>query len=339
MRVFLPIAASLALAMSACHKAPYTSGAKPLPVVSVRVETIEVKPHPVTEEVIGTVRAKIRAAVEAKVSGRITRMAVDLGQPVSEGDLIAEIDAQEIKARLDQAVATREQAGQDLKRYTVLLEKQVAAKQEFDAAQARFRVADAAVKEAQAMLGYVEVRAPFAGVISRRLADAGDFASPGKPLVEIENPEVLRFEADVPEALIDRVRRGEDLSVRIPSIDGEIKGQVAEIAPSADPNSRTFLVRIDLPTVPGLRAGQFGRAAIPVGDALSLRVPASAVVARGQMEMVFLAENGVVRLRLVKTGKRIGDEIEVLSGVAQGERVVSEGAFGLSDDQPVSVQQ
>jgi RND family efflux transporter MFP subunit len=339
MRVFLPIAASLIFGLSACHKAPHTSGAKPPPVVTVRVETIQVKPHPVTEEVIGTVRAKIRAAVEAKVSGRITRMAVDLGRPVSEGDLIAEIDAQEIKARLDQAVATREQAGQDLKRYTVLLEKQVAAKQEFDAAQARFRVADAAVKEAQAMLGYVEVRAPFAGVISRRLSDAGDFASPGKPLVEIENPEVLRFEADVPEALIEKIRRGEDLAVRIPSMDGEIKGQVAEIAPSADSSSRTFLVRIDLPSVSGLRAGQFGRAAIPVGDALSLRVASSAVVVRGQMEMVFLAENGTARLRLVKTGKRIGDEIEVLSGVAQGERVVSEGASGLSDDQPVSVLQ
>lgn len=339
MRVFSLLAASVALGLSSCSKEPHISGAKSPPVVTVRVETIEAKPHPVTEEVIGTVRAKIRAAVEAKVSGRITRMAVDLGQPVREGDLIAEIDAQEIKARLDQALATREQAGQDLKRYTVLLEKQVAAKQEFDAARARFRVADAAVKEAQAMLGYVEVRAPFAGVISRRLADAGDFASPGKPLVEIENPEVLRFEADVPEALIDRIRRGEDLAVRIPSIDSEIKGQAAEIAPSADPNSRTFLVRIDLPTVPGLRAGQFGRAAIPVGDALSLRVPASALVVHGQLEMVFLAENGTARLRLVKTGKRFGDEIEVLSGLAQGELFVSEGASGLSDDQSVSVLQ
>jgi RND family efflux transporter MFP subunit len=339
MRVFLPIAASLILSLSACHKTPDSSGAKIPPVVTIRVETIEAKPHPVTEEVIGTVRAKIRAAVEAKVSGRITRMAVDLGQPVKEGDLIAEIDAQEIKARLEQALATREQAGQDLKRYTVLLEKQVAAKQEFDAAQARFRVADAAVKEAQAMLGYVEVRAPFAGVISRRLADAGDFAASSKPLVEIENSEVLRFEADVPEALIEKIRRGEDFSVRIPSINGEIKGKVAEIAPSADPNSRTFLVRIDLPHIPGLRGGQFGRAAIPVGNALSLRVPASAVVVRGQMEMVFLAEDGVARLRLVKTGKRFGDEIEILSGVAQGERVVSEGASGLSDDQPVSLLQ
>ena len=168
MRVFFP-SPPVWFGMSACHKAPHSSGAKPPPVVTVRVETIEVKPHPVTEEVIGTVRAKIRAAVEAKVSGRITRMAVDLGQPVSEGDLIAEIDAQEIKARLDQAVATREQAGQDLKRYTVLLEKQVAAKQEFDAAQARFRVADAAVKEAQAMLG-----CGSASAIRRRdLAPAG----------------------------------------------------------------------------------------------------------------------------------------------------------------------
>jgi RND family efflux transporter MFP subunit len=337
--VFSLLVASVALSLSGCSKEPHASRAKSPPVVTVRVETIEAKPHLVTEEVIGTVRAKIRAAVEAKVSGRITRMAVDLGQPVREGDLIAEIDAQEIKARLDQALVTREQLGQDLKRYTVLLEKQVAAKQEFDVARARFRVADAAVKEAQAMLGYVEVRAPFAGVISRRLADTGDFASPGKPLVEIENPEILRFEADVPEALIDRIRRGEDLAVRIPSIDSEIKGQAAEIAPSADPNSRTFLVRIDLPTVRGLRAGQFGRAAIPVGDALSLRVPASAVVVHGQLEMVFLAENGTARLRLVKTGKRFGDEIEVLSGLAQGERFVSEGASGLSDDQSVSVLQ
>ena len=127
--------------------------------------------------------------------------------------------------------------------------------------------------------------------------------------------------------------------MRIPSIDSEIKGQAAEIAPSADPNCRTFLVRIDLPTVPGLRAGQFGRAAIPVGDALSLRVPASALVVHGQLEMVFLAENGTARLRLVKTGKRFGDEIEVLSGLAQGERFVSKGASGLSDDQSVRVLQ
>ena len=96
-------------------------------------------------------------------------------------------------------------------------------------------------------------------------------------------------------------------------------------------------MRIDLPTVPGLRAGQFGRAAIPVGDALSLRVPASAVVVRGQMEMVFLAENGPFGFALSRPANDLATRSR--SCLASLERVVSEGASGLSDDQPVSVLQ
>ncbi len=329
---------ALAALLAGCHARREPSAENSPPPALVRVAIIEAKTHPVTEDVIGTVRAKIRAAVEAKVSGRIVRMDVDLGQEVKEGDLLAEIDAREVRARLDQALATREQAEQDLKRYTTLLQKQVAARQEYDAAQARFRVADAGVKEAEALLGYVEVRAPFAGVVSRRLADAGDFASPGKALVEIENPATLRFEADVPEALIANVRRGDTIAVRVPSIEMELAGTVAEIAPTADPGSRTFLVRIDLPASPALRAGQFGRAAVPVGEKLSLRAPAQALVMRGQMEIVFVVKDGAARLRLVKTGKRIGGEIEILSGIERGEEVVSADANALADGQPVKAQ-
>lgn len=327
-----------AAAFSGCDRTPHAPSATSLPPATVHVVAVESKSHPVTEEVIGTVRAKIRATVEAKVSGRITRMAVDLGQPVEEGQLVAEIDAQEVKARLDQALATREQAKQDLDRYTVLLQKQVAARQEFDAAQARFRVADAAVKEAQAMLGYVKVLAPFAGVVSRRLADTGDFAAPGKPLLEIENPDELRFEADVPEALIGSIHRGDPIALRISQSPDEIQGRVAEISPSADPGSRTFLVRIDLPADSALRSGQFGRAAIPFGEASGLRVPASAVVVRGQMEMVFVVEQSATRLRLVRTGKHFGDEVDILSGLAGGEEVVDEGAAALIDGQPAKVR-
>lgn len=328
----------VAVVFSGCHSESEPPDAESLPTAKVHVEAVEAKSHPVTEEVIGTVRAKIRATVEAKVSGRITRMAVDLGQPVEQGQLLAEIDAQEVKARLDQALATREQAKQDLDRYTVLLKKQVAARQEFDAVQARYRVADAAVKEAQAMLDYVNVRAPFAGVVSRRLADTGDFAAPGKPLLEVEDPNVLRFEADVPEALIGSVDKGDAIAVRISSLNEESDGTVSEISPSADPNSRTFLVRIDLPADPALRSGQFGRAAIPVGEVTGLRVPASAVVVRGQMEMVFVVDDGNVRLRLVKTGKRFGDEIEILSGLTGGEKVVDKDVSALIDGQPATIQ-
>jgi len=333
----LLVALSLA-PLAACHKAEPSKEAPPLPEATVRVQVIEEKSHPVVEEVVGTVRARSRAAVEAKTSGRIARMLVDLGQKVKKDDLIAEIDAQEVKAQLERAVANRDQAARDLQRYTDLLKKQVTSRQDFDNAESRFRVADAAVKEAETMKGYLQVRAPFDGVVTRRIADTGDFATPGKPLIELENPDSLRFEADVPAMLIDAVRPGQDVTVTVSSLPKPVAGRVAEIAPTADPNSRTFLVRIDLPATAGLRTGQFGRAAIPVGESISLRVPADALVVRGQMEMVFIREDGRIRLRLVKSGKTIGDEVEILSGVSRGESVVSRDAGALVDGQPAKVQ-
>jgi RND family efflux transporter MFP subunit len=155
----------------------------------------------------------------------------------------------------------------------------------------------------------------------------------------MENPDTLRLEADVPEALIGNVKLGDKLAVRIAAVPSEIEGTVAEMSPAADPNSRTYLVKLDLPGATGLRSGQFGRVAVPVGAASAIRVPASAVIQRGQMELVFVVANGHAQLRLVRTGSRIGDEIELVSGLNSGEQVVTEGVSALTDGQPVIVKQ
>ena len=126
--------------------------------------------------------------------------------------------------------------------------------------------------------------------------------------------------------------------MRVSGVSNELAGIVSEIAPSADPNSRTFLVKLDLPPAPGLRAGQFGRVAVPVGETSALRVPATAVLQRGEMELVFVVANGHAQLRIVKTGEHIGDEVELVSGVDAGEQVVAEGAANLLDGQPVTLQ-
>jgi RND family efflux transporter MFP subunit len=304
---------------------------------SVRVQTIEEKVRPVVEEVVGSVRAKSSATVEAKVSGRVSQMLVDLGQHVTKDQILAEIDALEVKAQYDRAIANRDQASRDFKRAGELLQKQVTSHQEYDAAEGRYKIAEAAVKEAETMLGYVQVKAPFDGVITRKIADVGDFAAPGKPLLQIENPENLRFEADVPEAIIEQVHTGEAVDIVITSLGSRIHGTVSEISPTADPNSRTFLARIDFPISKGLRAGQFGRALFPVGEFVSVSVPATALIQRGQMEMVFIKEQGQARLRLVKSGKRYGDEIEILSGVSKGDQVIRENAHSLVDGQPVQI--
>ena len=148
----------------------------------------------------------------------------------------------------------------------------------------------------------------------------------------------LRLEADVPEAVIGKLTLSDKLPVRISALETELAGVISEIAPAADPNSRTFLVKLDLPSTSGLRAGQFGRVAMPVGETTALRVPTSAVVQRGQMELVFMVVDGKAQLRIVKTGKRIGDELELVSGVEAGEKIVVGNAASLADGQPLTVR-
>lgn len=292
-------------------------------------------PHIASEEVAGTVRSRLHASIEAKVTGRIGKMLVAPGQRVRLGDALVQLDAQEIRAKHDQAKAVLEQSEKDLARYTQLLANKVTSQSEFDKIQSANRVAKAALAEAQTHLGYLTATAPFDGIITRKLADVGDLAAPGKPLLEMEDPAVLRFEADVPEAIIDCVRLKETLPVRVGTT--ELNGIVAEIAPTADAQSRTFLVKLDLPDSLNLRTGLFGRVAVPVSQSRVLRVPAPAVIQRGQMELAFVVVEGHARLRLVKTGKRFANEVEIVSGLSDGEWVATENVEQLVDGQPVEV--
>ncbi|MGO8838478.1 MAG: efflux RND transporter periplasmic adaptor subunit [Limisphaerales bacterium] len=309
-----------------------------LPVAEVRMQTVENKSRTMTDEVVGTVRAKLHATLEARLSGHIAEMPVALGEKIQKGQLIARLDAGEIAARLEQAEASLEEADRNWKRISALFEQQSVTRAEYDSAQARQRVAKGAADEAKAMMGYVEIVAPFDGVVAKKWADVGDLAAPGKPLVDIEDPSALQMEADVPDAIASHIQQDSRLGIRADSADSELTGIVNEIAPVADPNSRTFRVKLDLPPTAGLMPGQFARLAVPIGEASAIRVPAAAVVQRGQMELVFVVANGHAQLRIVKTGSRIGDEIELVSGLNSGEQVVTEGVSALTDGQPVTVK-
>lgn len=336
MRRAILLTVGMSLVFVACKGKQEPHAPTSLPATTVRARVVESKKRLATEDVVGTVRARLRSVIEAKVSGKVDQLPVVPGQQVKTGELLAHIDAREVQARLDQAVAVRQQAEADLKRAASLLAQKILAQSEFDSAQAKSLVAQASVTEAETLLGYTKVVAPFDGIITRKHADVGDLAAPGKPLLEMEDSQTLRLEADVPEAVVSKVSLGDKLVVRIAAIETDLEGTVSEIAPAADPVSRTFLVKLDLPTKAGLRAGQFGRVAMPIGEVPGLRVPVSSIITRGQMEIVFVAADSHATLRLVKTGKRIDDEIEIISGLRPGEKVVTEGAMDLTDGQPVS---
>jgi RND family efflux transporter MFP subunit len=331
---------TIGILATGCHQSPPKSMiAGSLPPARVKVQTAEARQRTATEDVVGTVRPKLSAVLSSKISGTISQMHASVGQFVKAGQLLVELDAREIQARLEQAAATRDQTAKDLARFKNLFDSKTVTQQEYDAALSRARVAEAAVEEAQTMLGYTRILAPFDGVVTAKRADVGDMAAPGKPLLDIEDATALRLEADVPEGLIDHIKLGDRLRVQIAASQVPQEAQVVEIAPVADPTSRTYRVKFDLPSKPGLRSGQFGRVAIPVAEVNALRVPESAVVIRGQMEMVFVDAQGKAQLRLVKTGKKLDREFEIVSGLNPGERIVVEGAQQLVDGQPLSVVQ
>lgn len=337
-RALFAVLPATLLAMSGCKPAHEAAQQVSLPTAVVKTAVAEAKPFRATEEVVGTVRSKTRAVIEARVGGRIEVLPVSAGQLVKRGDLIAQLEVREIQARLDQAKATLEQASRDLARYTELIKQNVLTKAEYDTAEARQRIAQAAVTEAEAMLGYAKVTAPFDGVITRKLSEVGDIGAPGRGIVELEDPKALRVEANVPEGLVRLIKLSDRMEVISVELSHPVEATVSELAPAADPASRTSLVKLDLPANSGLRLGQFVRVAVPVGEKTSLRLPESAVVLRGQMEMVFVATNNVAQMRLVKTGRKSGNSIEIVSGLSAGERVVVDGAQMLLDGQPLQVQ-
>ncbi|MBU6409337.1 MAG: efflux RND transporter periplasmic adaptor subunit, partial [Verrucomicrobia bacterium] len=210
---------SLVLTMTAALLAGCAAkrGAKTAPTTAAPVHIViaESKERVATEEEAGTVQAKLHAVIAAQISGRVETMLVSPGQPVTAGELLVTISAREVQAQYEQALAQRQLAASNLRRATNLLNERVLSQAEFDQAQARFRVADAAAMEARTLADYAQVRAPFTGIITRKDADQGDLATPGKALLEMEDPTALRLEANVPEDLAGNVKVGDTLNVRI----------------------------------------------------------------------------------------------------------------------------
>ena len=205
-----------------------------------------------------------------------------------------------------------------------------------DSSQAAVGQSQAGVEVARSQLPYAEIRAPFAGVVTRKLAWQGEMAGPGTPLLEVQDVHAVRLEVAVPEEQLRHLQMGQAVEVSLDALDRQVHGRVNQIVPSGDPASRTFMVKIQLENPDGrIVPGMYGRLSVSQGVRRFLAVPEESVERRGQLEGVFVVDDqDVARLRLVKTGTASPAGVEILTGLKPGERVVRQ-AQGMVDGAPV----
>lgn len=290
---------------------------------------------PALQEVTGTVRAEHQITVTSRVTANVLEIRAAAGRRIAAGEVLVLLDDRDLKQRVEQAQearrgaeATLAQARADFERDRRLHEQQVIPTYDFEHSRTNLMLAEAnlarlqhALEEAQVNLSHAVIRSPAAAVVVDRLAEPGDVATPGKPLLTMYEENRLWVEAAVPEHLLAGFRIGQARAVRIDAIGGAVPGRVAEIVPSADPLARAVTVRIRLERTGGIVPGMFGRLDVPVGQERVLTVPEEAILRAGQLAVVDVVESGHLLRRTVQLGRRIGNRYEVLSGLAEGERV------------------
>lgn len=202
----------------------------------------------------------------------------------------------------------------------------------------KIRQADEAVASAAVMKTYTELSAPFAGTVTEKQVEPGNLAAPGAPLLTVEQTGAYRLEVPAEESMLGRIRTGQSVSVAIDALNQTVQGRVSEVVPSVDSASRAFTVKIDLPGVRALRSGVFARAQFPGGQRSVIAIPEQAVIERGQVRSVLVAENGMSRGRMVTLGRKRDGAVEVLSGLSAGEQVICPVPPGLADGSKVEVR-
>ncbi|HEU5402623.1 MAG TPA: efflux RND transporter periplasmic adaptor subunit [Terriglobales bacterium] len=302
---------------------------------------------------VGTVQAAETAQLAPQIMGTVVAVHVREGDPIHAGQVLVSIDPAQSKAGLEGAQAAlaasehqfaaaqtqQKLAEETLTRYDTLFQRKSVSPQEYDevkaraqaaaaateAARAQSSQAKAAVAQAQYGFNYTSIRAPFRGVVIERRVDPGALASPGAPVMTVESTGRFRLEASVDEANLRFVHMGETVPVSLDAYPGEsLNGKVTQIVPSADPSSRTFLVKLELPSSKFVRSGLFGRAQFSRGERNAILIPGTSVVHRGALVGVFtVGQNQLAELRYVTLGNPVGDRVEVLSGLSSNEVVIS----------------
>ena len=347
--VWASLLAASGVMIAGCHGGESAATPGTVQTMQARVVESQEQQVPVSLRSTGTVHAKGTAVVSAQVMGRIQQMMVREGDSVRAGQTLLVLDDAALRSQVEQAQAgvkaalnmqaaaqtNAALAASTLNRYKQLESEKSVSPQEMDEMSRRAEGAAASLEAmcaqtdaaraqeggARTMLGYTHLVAPFAGVVTKRMADPGTMASPGVPLLQVDQAGALQLDSTVDESVIGAIHKGMKVTV---DVNGAVAtGSVAEIVPAADPSSHSFLVKIDLPSSSQTHAGMYGTANFANGTRQAVVIPRSAVVSRGSLNCVYVLDGqGIAQLRSITLGAAQGNLVEVLSGVSSGEKLV-----------------
>lgn len=333
--IALPVVAAC-LILSGCDE-PEPAVHTPVSVVSANVMTISEEAIREEYTTTGTLIADDRIDIASRIMGFIRSVEVHEGSKVKRGQLLLSIDPTEIQAQLAEAEArvTQSQARlaeaqTDLQRYQSLYDQKMVSVDRFrkaelalNLAKGEERAAQAALNRVKVQMQYANIHSPVSGVVVARHKQTGDIATPGAPLLTIENPANLVVRTFVKEQQIQHIRIGDLAQVTIEAAGLTTTGSITQIVPSADPGTHSYLVKIALADHGQARTGMFARINFAIGHTSGILIPASAVINRADLNGVYIVDqNDIAHYRLVRLGRHFNNRIEVVAGINPGDRLV-----------------
>ncbi|MFT7721434.1 MAG: efflux RND transporter periplasmic adaptor subunit [Roseateles sp.] len=347
----LALCAALLLARQPAGAADQAGAASaPRPALTVAPVQARSEHWPRTLAANGSLAAWREVQVGTEASGqRVQRVAVDVGQRVKKGQLLAQLASEGLAAELAasraallEAQAAAQDAAATAARLSGLTDavsaQQIEQAQAADAtARARVAAAQARVKADELRLSYTRVVAPVDGVVATKDAVEGGLPQPGQTLFTLIRDGRVEWRAEVPGAELGAIAPGQKVRITPAGSSAALDGRVRLVAPTVDPASRMGRVLVDVPAHPGARAGMFARGEFVLGEAAVLTLPQGALLLRDGFAYVFRIEGGKVRQAKVQAGRRQGDRVEIQAGLKAGEPVVAQGVGFLSDGDTVRV--
>ncbi|MCL5409095.1 MAG: efflux RND transporter periplasmic adaptor subunit [Candidatus Omnitrophica bacterium] len=324
---------------SGCTRKSNSENKRPV-IKNVTIQTLKISKFTKYYETAGTTKPEITSRISSRVMGTVTSVDFKEGQFVYAGQTLITLSNKDFLQKVRAAQKSVQEAKQNkiladvtYKRYKQLYDEKVITPQQMDEITTRKNVANMQYKQAESMLSYAKIyygfttiSAPISGIVSKKNVEIGDMAMPGFPLLTIENTSSFKINANVDEKYLGKLNIGMPVYVSSDNERKKINGIITQIVPSIDPMTRTFLIKIQINNPVYLKSGLYVKIYIPVGKKKGILIPQKSIVRKGELIGVYTVnDKGIISYSLIRTGNRHKGQVEVLSGLNPGEKIIVNG--------------